>query len=207
MTLCDIGNTTAKFYKDGVVRYMENSQFESYEPSERIYFISVNAKFKEKLEKNDLFFDLEPFYELNTEYKGLGIDRVAACTEIKDGVIVDAGTAITLDLMENSRHKGGVIMPGIYTFLNSYSGISPRLNVVLNTQIDLEKLPNRTVDAVSYGLIKSVILLIKDFAKDRKIYFTGGDGHYLSQFFSNSIYDRNLIFRSMLNLLKQKDIK
>ncbi|MBR6952593.1 MAG: hypothetical protein IKH66_02110, partial [Campylobacter sp.] len=75
------------------------------------------------------------------------------------------------------------------------------------TQIDLEKLPNRTVDAVSYGLIKSVILLIKDFAKDRKIYFTGGDGHYLSQFFSNSIYDRNLIFRSMLNLLKQKDIK
>ena len=207
MTLCDIGNTTAKFYKDGIVRYMEISQFATFEPNERIYFINVNTKFKEKLEKNELFFDLEPFFELNTEYKGLGIDRIAACAEVKSGVIVDAGSAITLDLMENSFHKGGVIIPGIYTLLNAYSEISPRLNVVLNTQIDLEKLPNRTIDAISYGLVKSVVLSIKDFAKDRKIYFTGGDGHYLSQFFSNSIYDRNLIFRSMLNLLKQKDIK
>ena len=24
MTLCDIGNTTAKFYKDGVVRYIRS---------------------------------------------------------------------------------------------------------------------------------------------------------------------------------------
>ena len=109
--------------------------------------------------------------------------------------------------MENGRHLGGFLLPGISSYLEAFSAISPVLNINLNSQINLENLPQNTTEAVSYGIIKSVVLMIKDIAKKRNIYFTGGDGAYFQRFFDNAIYDKNMIFNSMLNLLKQKDIK
>ena len=40
-----------------------------------------------------------------------------------------------------------------------------------------------------YGFGIVIMLLIENFSKNKKIYFTGGDGKFLSRFFENAIYD------------------
>ncbi|WP_086276356.1 type III pantothenate kinase [Campylobacter vicugnae] len=202
MILCDIGNTNATFFDGRKIWNLSIDEFNTYEPKEKIYYINVNEKAAQEL-SNPLFIDIEPYIKLNSTYIGLGVDRAAACYAINNGLIVDAGSAITLDLMANGCHIGGFIMPGITTTLSSLKNISPRLDIPLNSQVDLECLPQRTQDAISYGVIKPIVNLINDFASGKSIYFTGGDGEFLSRFFSQSLYDRMLIFRGMQRAINE----
>lgn len=202
MILCDIGNTNATFFDGKKIWNLSIDEFNTYEPKEKIYYINVNEKVAQKL-SNPLFINIEPYIKLNSTYIGLGVDRAAACYAINNGLIVDAGSAITLDLMANGCHIGGFIMPGITTTLSSLKNISPRLDIPLNSQVDLECLPQRTQDAISYGVIKPIVNLINDFASGKSIYFTGGDGEFLSRFFSQSLYDRMLIFRGMQRAINE----
>lgn len=202
MILCDIGNTNATFFDGRKIWNLSIDKFNTYEPKEKIYYINVNEKVAQKL-SNPLFINIEPYIKLNSTYIGLGVDRAAACYAINNGLIVDAGSAITLDLMANGCHIGGFIMPGITTTLSSLKNISPRLDIPLNSQVDLECLPQRTQDAISYGVIKPIVNLINDFASGKSIYFTGGDGEFLSRFFSQSLYDRMLIFRGMQRAINE----
>lgn len=202
MILCDIGNTNATFFDGRKIWNLSIDKFNTYEPKEKIYYINVNEKVAQKL-SNPLFINIEPYIKLNSTYIGLGVDRAAACYAINNGLIVDAGSAITLDLMANGCHIGGFIMPGITTTLSSLKNISPRLDIPLNSQVDLECLPQRTQDAISYGVIKPIVNLINDFASGKSIYFTGGDGEFLSRFFSQSLYNRMLIFRGMQRAINE----
>lgn len=182
MILCNIGNTNATFLEDGKISRMKISEFKSYKPEKKVYFISVNDEILNILKDNKMFVDLEPFFTIDTIYQGLGVDRIAACYSINNGVIVDAGSAITVDIMANSIHLGGYILPGISSMLNAYKSISPRLDITINSQIDIDALPQKTADAVSYGIIKPIITLLDKLAGDKKVYFTGGDGDFLSKF-------------------------
>jgi type III pantothenate kinase len=204
MILCDIGNTNASFLQNGKITHIKTSEFKNYKPDEKVYFICVNEEILSKISGNDMFVNLEPYIEIDTIYQGLGVDRKAGCYMIKDGVVIDAGSAITVDIMANSIHLGGYILPGISTMLNAYKNISPRLDVTLNSQIDIDALPQKTSDAVSYGIIKPIITLISKLAGDKKVYFTGGDGDFLSKFFKNAICDKMLIFRAMQKIIDEK---
>jgi type III pantothenate kinase len=48
--------------------------------------------------------------------------------------------------------------------------------------------------------------MLEDTCKDKTIYFTGGDGKFFSKFFKNSIHDRSLIFRSMLEVIEKEKL-
>lgn len=206
MILCDIGNSGAKFLDNGKFSFMPIDKFLDFTPKNKIYYINVNRAVLEKL-KYKKFINLEPYFKIDSSYVGMGIDRIAACAYIKDGVIVDAGSAITIDVMSMGASLGGFILPGINAYLRAYKDVSPVLDVPFNSFVDIDAFPMKTSDAVSYGIVKSVILMIKDVAKNKKIYFTGGDGHYFSKFFAKSIYDKTLIFRSMQKLIEEKGIK
>lgn len=201
MILCDIGNTTASFWEDGKITKFSISQFKSYKPTQKVYFISVNDKLNKKL-KDENFVNLEPLVE-RSSYKGLGIDRAMACYTIKTGLVVDAGSAITLDIVSNGIHLGGVILPGLNASLEAYENISPRLKIHLNSQINLDSLPQQTTDAISYGIIKPIVLLIKEMANGEQIYFTGGDGAFFDRFFENSIYSKDLVFLGMKKIIEE----
>jgi len=194
MILCDIGNTHFHFNKDGRI-------FDEKECSlkkEKIYFISVNEKkTKELLKKNPKSIDLSKYVKFNTSYQGLGIDRIMACKAIENGVVVDAGSAITIDVMVDSIHLGGYILPGIKALNDSYKNISDRLDMDFTFNIDTEILPVNTKEAISYGAIGMIINFIQKVAKNQKIYFTGGDGNYLERYFDNSVYIKDLVFRGM----------
>lgn len=198
MTLIDIGNTTACVYKDDHAKRIEIKDFIPNSFKEKVFYISVNSNFS-TLPNN--YINLEPYFSLNTSYTGLGVDRIASCYYIKTGIIVDAGSAITVDKMLDNKHLGGFILPGIQSYLNAYKSISCRLDYDLNTSLELNSLPNSTKDAISYGIISSVVNSIKDFAKDEIIYLTGGDSSFLSQFFKNAINEKNLVFQGMQKLI------
>ncbi|EAJ5681883.1 type III pantothenate kinase [Campylobacter lari] len=197
MLLCDIGNTTASFLNEQKFHSMSIEQFLQYEPTQKVFYINVNPNLEQRLKQNPLFINLAPYFNFDTIYDNLGVDRIAACYTIEDGVVVDAGSAITVDIISNSIHLGGFILPGIESYKKSFSNISSRLKYELNTQINFDAFPQRTVDALSYGVFKSIYLLIKDSAYGKKLYFTGGDGQFLANFFDYAIYDKFLIFRGM----------
>ncbi|MBT0816155.1 type III pantothenate kinase [Campylobacter lari] len=197
MLLCDIGNTTASFLNEQKFHSMSIEQFLQYEPTQKVFYINVNPNLEQRLKQNPLFINLAPYFNFDTIYDNLGVDRIAACYTIEDGVVVDAGSAITVDIISNFIHLGGFILPGIESYKKSFSNISSRLKYELNTQINFDAFPQRTVDALSYGVFKSIYLLIKDSAYGKKLYFTGGDGQFLANFFDYAIYDKFLIFRGM----------
>ncbi len=204
MILCDIGNHNVDFFHNGKIWSMNLAEFQNYKPNEKVYYISVNEYFLKKLKNSTIFINIESLFNFDTIYQGIGIDRIAACTAISDGMIVDAGSAITVDIMSNYMHLGGFIIPGLASYEKCFSNISERLNFRLNPNIDLEALPQKTTDALSYGVIKPIIMILKDSCKDKMIYFTGGDGKFFSRFFKNSIYDKTLIFRGMKKVLEDQ---
>ncbi len=207
MILCDIGNSNVDIYHDGKIWAISLSEFENYKPKEKVYFISVNDNVTNKLNEKSNYMNIEKYFEFDTIYQGMGIDRIAACCSVKDGIIVDAGSAITVDIMSNSMHLGGYIMPGIAAYEKCYASISPRLSKRVNPNIILDALPQKTEDAISYGIVKSIYMMLEDTCKEKTIYFTGGDGKFFSKFFRNSIYDRSLIFRSMLKTVTEANLE
>lgn len=206
MILCNIGNTNASFLDNGKFYSKNIDDFLKMDTKDKIFYINVNEKIKKYLLEKENFINIESYFTLDTTYSGLGIDRIAACYEIKDGIIVDAGSAITIDIMSNNMHLGGAILPGLAKYKKAYTEISSRLNYELNTAINLDAYPLCTKDALSYGTIKSIILCIEDMAKDKKIIFTGGDGAFLSGFFKKSIFDKLLIHRSMEKIIKKNKL-
>ena len=201
MILCDIGNTSTKILKDErVENYYKDDKFPKF--CDDIFYISVNEKKeKEFLKTNKEAKNIKEFIDFETSYKGMGIDRVVACCFAKNSVIVDAGSAITIDIVENSKHIGGFILLGLNSIKNGYKNISSILEQQLETNINLDNIPLNTKDAISYATLKSIILPIKEVCKDKNIIFTGGDGEFLSQFFGNSIYKKDLIFENMKRII------
>ncbi len=201
MILCDIGNTTFHFkYENQDFRISHQEKLPKL--SGKIYFISVNQKGTKKLlDQYPNAINIENILEFKTKYKGMGIDRKIASLNINDGVIVDAGSAITVDIVKQGKHEGGFILPGLQSYKSIYPQISKELSFNFDNNISLDNIPLNTNDAINYAIFQSIILPIKNVLKNIPIIFTGGDGEILSKYFKNSIYNENLIFDNIKLLL------
>ncbi len=203
MILYDGGNTNTKIYYNGLLSSVSsNSNFTL--PNEKFYYINVNNRLKKHFSSSAYGVNLEKYIKLQTSYHGLGIDRKIVCKAISDGVIVDAGSAITVDVMKNGTHLGGFITLGLRSFEQSFANISDSLIFNINNNIDLSILPQSTDKALNYSVFQAIVLSIKSVLKrDQKIYFCGGDGKVLIPFFENSEYRENLVFDGMKQVIKE----
>jgi type III pantothenate kinase len=210
MILCDIGNTTYHFKtneKKFKIRIQDSlANLPLFD--EPIYFISVNKKStKNLLEKYPKAINLEKYIHFDTAYKGMGIDRKVVCSYITDGIIVDLGSAITIDIMKKGIHKGGFILPGIEAYKSIYPNISKKLTFDFEKDTNLDKIPLTTNDAINYAIFSAITLpIIKEYEKYKtKIYFTGGDKDLLKDYFVDIPvkYKKNMIFRSMKKIIKE----
>ena len=79
MILCDIGNTSTKFFIDKNIKsYYKNDKIPKFKDD--IFYISVNEKATKKLlKKNPHATNLASFIDFKTSYVGLGVDRAVAC--------------------------------------------------------------------------------------------------------------------------------
>lgn len=204
MLLCDIGNTSYHFF-DGKKDYKEDAL--SFDPStlkEKIFYICVNPHVKEVLKSLENWFDLSLYVDMSKYYITMGIDRVAACEAINDGIIVDAGSAVTVDLVKSGVFEGGFIYPGIKAMRETYKNISPVLDYSFNFECDLDIMPKNSADAISYGYLKTLYSEVT--AHNMKIYLTGGDAKKFAKIFPHSHVDEMLIFKGMKKIMKKADL-
>ncbi|MBC6423797.1 MAG: pantothenate kinase [Hormoscilla sp. SP12CHS1] len=121
-------------------------------------------------------------------YQTLGIDRALAVlgagTEMGWPVLViDAGTALTLTGADANRQLvGGAILPGLRLQLQSLAANTAALPVVQTRPSLPARWANTTVDAISSGIVYTLLAGIQDFIADwcqqfpeTAIVLTGGD--------------------------------
>jgi len=198
--LCDIGNTTFSFsngLKVGV------DEFDISSIDEKIYYISVNAYWEKRLSMQDNWVNLRSFIDFKQYYKSMGIDRIMVCEALDNAVVIDAGSAITVDVIKNAKHEGGYIYPGLKAMAKCFKDISPALDVSFNFDIDLDKMPKNTQDALSYGAIAPLLNNITNISKDLPVLLTGGDAKTLLPLIPNATLEHDLVFKGMQKILEK----
>jgi len=204
--LADIGNTYFHIYDGKSVKHLTHIDAIKRYRKTILYYISVKHQLSLEIKEIKNWVDISSLIKIEGEYKTMGIDRKALCLSKKNGIFVDAGSAITVDVVDNGIYIGGYIFPGLNMMLESYKNISPSLEITLNRNISLTQLPKTTKDGISYGIIASIKALIDKQTYGKKLYFTGGDGEFLSSLFENSVYDELLVFNGMSRALKDNNI-
>jgi len=202
LRLCDIGNTSYHFLNDQTATKERVSTFDPSLITEDVYYISVNAQVDVLVSKLENWHDLRECIDWNNYYETMGVDRIVACEAIANGLIVDAGSAITVDLVVNSSFEGGFIYPGLDAMQETYRNISPRLDYSLNFELDLDKMPQNSQDAISYGVLRT--LYSEVMRHNQQIYLTGGNAKVLSQIFPQAIVDENLLFKGMKKMMEKR---
>lgn len=126
--------------------------------------------------------------------ESLGVDRFLACLGAfkkseKNIIVVDAGTACTIDLMTADHiYRGGVIMPGLKVFHRAMTQNLPELPAVSRDLPD--DWPGKsTRKSMQWGVNGSFYYAAETFINkyieqydDPDIYVTGGDAELLVHF-------------------------
>lgn len=130
----------------------------------------------------------------------LGADRIAAAVGAmqlypsSDIMIVDFGTAITIDYVIDGSFKGGNISPGMTTRFRALSDYTARLPLCSVTD-DVLAYGRTTREAIEQGVMQGITHEIEGYIavfsqKKEKNYtiFTGGDAKYFAKRIKNAIF-------------------
>jgi type III pantothenate kinase len=201
MILCDIGNTSVDLFSDGKRSKYGVKNFDPSALEGDVYYVSVNTSMNERIRNLVNWHDIGEYIDLDKYYPTMGIDRIMVCEAIEDGVVVDAGSAITVDVMLNGIYDGGFIALGLNSAHEAYGRLSSALSMSFNFEVDLAKMAKNTPDALTIGFLAPLVEKIERLGKP--LYITGGDGQLLSRFFSEAIVDEDLIFTGMKKLIEK----
>ena len=130
----------------------------------------------------------------------LGVDRLAAAVAAvevmgcRDCLVVDFGTAITIDLVEDGVYRGGNISPGVRTRFRALHDYTGRLPECSPTDEKLEY-GSTTRQAIEQGVMQGITYEIEGYishfsAQNVKIslIFTGGAAKYFVKRIKNAIF-------------------
>jgi type III pantothenate kinase len=130
----------------------------------------------------------------------LGADRLAAAVGAsalypdEDLMIVDFGTAITIDYVEGGEFRGGNISPGVTTRFRSLADYTACLPLCQPTDEVLEY-GRTTIEAIQQGVMRGVEHEIQGyidcFSKKntkKSIILTGGEAKYFVKRIKNTIF-------------------
>lgn len=200
MLLCDIGNSSYHFY-DLKKNYKES--VEEFDPSsiqESVYYICVHVETQKKLQKLENWIDLSLHVDKSFYYETMGVDRIFACEALdSDAIIIDAGSALTVDVVKDGTFEGGFIYPGIKAMQQCYRDISSVLEYPFNFDIDLDYLAKNSQDAISYGYLKTLYQEV--ISHNLPIILTGGDAYKFVKIFKDARVDELLLFRGMEKII------
>ena len=236
--LIDIGNTRIKWqYRDEKIVISSNSvlveNFMDIDLTEikslkKVIVSNVNhSVVLDKVKENLSHFDsliIEVTSDSNeylindyTDQSMLGVDRWLTAMGAwkiygEDSIVINAGTAITIDLIQidqerNVHFRGGMILPGIAISL----GILNNSTNLIDTEIGQSQYPSlNTKDAVTTGILTSiqgaVNLVCKKLPSDLPILLTGGDADLIydqseEDWKSRIKIESNLIFEGLMTYL------
>ncbi|MFZ3274966.1 MAG: type III pantothenate kinase, partial [Lutibacter sp.] len=142
-----------------------------------------------------------PFVNKYATPKTLGVDRIALVSSAiskypnKNVLIIDAGTCITYDFVNNEgNYFGGAISPGLQMRYKALNVFTENLPLLEPSEI-VELIGNSTETSIHSGIINGVINeidgVIEQYRKkntDLTIVLTGGDIKFLSNRLKNGIF-------------------
>lgn len=201
MIYCDIGNTTVDIFENGVSRKLSIGEFHPESLEGEVWFASVNRSLDAVLEGLESWHNIADLIDRNGYYATMGIDRILVCEAVEEGVIVDAGSAITVDVMKNGTYAGGFISLGLRAAAEAYARLSPALAVSFNFEVDLTIMAKNTPDAVTIGFLAPLLCKIEELGKP--LYLTGGDAEVLKHFLPHAVADKELLFKGMQKLIEK----
>jgi len=134
----------------------------------------------------------------------IGIDRLLAAFAAVEKygdvpmLVVDAGSAITVDVVLNRTFCGGAILPGLFAQSGIYPKISNKLPLLTLADLFSTARPvypgRNTKDALRNGIYWGTVGAIRQFydmfcpqTKDALLILTGGDAEYLLPGFAHVI--------------------
>jgi len=206
--LVDIGNTNTKwkFEESYFILPTENFEFDILPSCSKIWVSNVSSKsFKSKKSNVDFVESQERYKLLINAYndpKHLGCDRwlgMIASYELSQGksfALVDIGTAITIDIVDNSgAHLGGLIFPGLDKIRQTFNNFPLSSSGYINTlgQSTEKAWTNGTLSLV-VNSINQKIREIKNELPNVSIYMTGRGCLGIQNFLEfDYIYRENLV--------------
>ena len=166
-----------------------------------------------------LWFDETVLVPVSIEYETismLGKDRIAAVAGAaylqsgRDVLVIDAGTAITYELLEASGvYKGGNISPGLTTRFRSLNRFAKHLPLV-KEQADVPFIGTNTESAIRAGVVNGIVFEIDGYIDALKtnygdiyVYLTGGHSFYFEKRLKNRIFAApNLVLIGLNRILE-----
>ena len=204
----DIGSSNAKWKFKGEYFEIPTNEFnlDKLPTSPKIWISNVSSSFAIDKKFNISLVESQKKYKslLNSyeEPNMLGSDRwlaMIASYEMNPGegfIVVDIGTAVTIDLVNKSgQHLGGVIFPGLLKVRNTFSNfpISHHVNTIEISQSTMGAWSVGTLDLVVTG-INQKIKMLKYRAPYSKIFLTGGGVGDVEKFLDFSYkYHKDLV--------------
>ncbi|MCD6449722.1 MAG: type III pantothenate kinase [Thermotogaceae bacterium] len=178
---------------------------------------SLDYIFKRFAEK---FFNIEPLFVVADDKcevkwpvedpKEIGADRVAnvigAFYEYgKNAIVIDCGTAITVDVLHKGEFLGGSITPGILTMLYSLFKNAAKLPLINLDEVPKSSIGKNTADNIKIGILKvlayglnQVVEDIKnELSADMKVIVTGGQSKIILPILKYGIYDPDITLKGM----------
>ncbi len=146
----------------------------------------------------------------------LGHDRLAAAVggytlqPDQDLLIIDAGTAITYDVVEASGlYLGGNISPGMTTRFRALHDYTQKLPLVFE-QERIPLIATNTVAAIQAGVVNGIVFEMDGYIDELRlkypnlfIFLTGGHSIYLQGRLKNRIFaDINLVLTGLNRILE-----
>jgi len=192
----DIGNSNTKWkYKDEYFKVATSEfSFDKLPKLSKIWVSNVSSNFLIKRKSYISIVESQKKYKslVNSykEPKYLGSDRwlaMMASYELSLGkgfIVVDIGSAVTIDLVDNSGlHSGGIIFPGLSKVRNTFEYFPSE------EEINMEGTGQSTKEAWSIGTLGLVVSGINQKIHElqhknpnTKIYLTGGGFEDIKKF-------------------------
>jgi type III pantothenate kinase len=146
----------------------------------------------------------------------LGKDRIAAVVGANylqpghDILVIDAGTAVTYELIDASgTYLGGNISPGMTTRFKALNYYTHQLPLVQETE-DIPNIGDSTETAIQAGVVNGMIYEMDGYINDLRlkypnllVFLTGGHSFYFERRLKNVIFaDVNLVMTGLNRILE-----
>jgi type III pantothenate kinase len=147
----------------------------------------------------------------------LGKDRIAAAVGAftlrpnSNLLVIDAGTAITYDIVEaDGIFTGGNISPGMTTRFRSLNLFTQQLPLITEPQDDVMLTGDSTETAIQAGVVNGIVFEMDGFIdalkakyNDIYVFLTGGHSFYFDKRLKNHTFaDLNLVIKGLNRILE-----
>lgn len=143
----------------------------------------------------------------------LGLDRWAAClavageTQAQANLVVSFGTATTLDALVQHNdgwlHRGGFIVPGVSTMLNSLHVGTAQLPLAVPVH---QSWPTSTEQAIGAGAVRMQAAMVQslvgelqaELSSEVQVWFSGGHASDVLPLFANALLINHAVFKGLV---------